>query len=127
LRGGQPAAQLIPQDTPRIGALFRVELNHLPLDVALVITGFDPANSSLGPLPLDLGTFGIPGCTLYASLDFVTFVVGATGHARFALAIPDDPVFVGTRFQQQAVVPDPTAGNALGVVLSDAMTAQIGR
>jgi hypothetical protein len=123
--GTLPVARLVPLDTPRIGALLELAIDNLPADVALVFTGLSTTASRFGPLPLDLGPFGMPGCTAYTSDDAVALIVGAGGYGRYALPIPSAAFLVGLVFHQQALVLDPGV-NALGIVISDAATAQIG-
>ena len=64
------------------------------------------------------------GLGLFFSVQ-MTFMFGLQGLLLFA--IPNALALVGLRFQQQAFVPDPMAGNALGAVVSDAAEATIGR
>jgi hypothetical protein len=123
--GTLPVSRLVPFDTPRIGALLELAIDNLPADVAVVFTGLSATASRFGPLPLDLGPFGMPGCTAYTSDDAVALVVGAGGYGRYALAIPSAAFLVGLVFHQQALVLDPGV-NALGIVVSGAATAQIG-
>ena len=125
--GSMPASRLVPDDTPRIAATLRVTIDRLPVNAAFRITGFSSTNSTLGPLPLALGPFGMPACTLHTSIDSVDLLVGTGGMATFPLAIPDLPSLVGARFFHQALVLDPAAGNALGAVASEAATAVVGR
>jgi len=90
------------------------------------LLGFSNTDCSLGPLPFDLGPLGIPGCSARVSVDFVAFVLGSGGFADCRLSIPNNPVLVGVRFYQQALVLDPAAGNAFGAVTSDATAAVVG-
>jgi len=124
--GTMPASRLVPSDTPRIDDTITIRLFDLPVDVALMITGFDTNTSTLGPLPFDAGVLGMVGCTLYTSDDVISIVSGANNQAVFDLIIPDNPALVGVEFHQQAVVFDPGA-NPLMFVLSDAATGVIGR
>jgi alpha-tubulin suppressor-like RCC1 family protein len=125
--GSMPAARLVPQGTPAIAQPFRVRLLDLPTGAALVITGLDTASSSFGLLPLPLAGLGMPGCTAFVSNDLVTLVVGTGTQAELLLPIPNSLLLVGASFYQQAIVPDPAAGNALGAVISEAMAGVIGR
>jgi hypothetical protein len=124
--GSLPPSRLVPRDTPRIGATLEVRLANLPANAAFLIAGTSTTTSTLGPLPLDLGALGMPGCSLRVSNDFVRFLVGSGGSASHALAIPNSLALVGARFYQQALVLDPAAGNVLGAVVSDAAAAVIG-
>ena len=60
---------------------------------------------------------------------FVPTLVVAMANAQTpqtSIAIPDNPVLIGTRFYHKAIVLDPSAGNALGAVMSDAAVAVVG-
>lgn len=116
----------VPLDTPRIGASLRVHLTNLPGDAAFVLLGFSDSVSRYGPLPFELTPVGMPGCRLHASDATFTFVTGQGGNATCVLPIPDANPLVGLRFYQQALVPDPGAGNALRAVTSEATAAIVG-
>src|SRR5262249_20123771 len=118
--GSLPASRLVPDDTPRVGSALRVRLFDLPLSAALVVMGLQSQT-------LDLTAFGMPGCTAFTSADGVQFVAGSNQQAVFSLAIPNSLALVGAVAHFQALVPDPTAGNPLGAVMSDAATAVVGR
>jgi hypothetical protein len=119
--GSLPAARLVPRDTPRIGSTLEVTLFDLPASAAFMVFGWDRRQ----PGPLALDPMGMPGCSLHASLDAVTFWSGTNQQARFRLPIPDWPGLIGMRFVNQAVVLDPAA-NAMGAVMSDAAEGIVG-
>jgi hypothetical protein len=111
---------------PRLGRTMNVRALPLPLSIAAMVTGFSNVGSPAGPLPLDLSPFGLTNCALRVSPDASVLLVGANGSANFALAIPLSPSLAGLLFHQQALVFDPAAGNAAGLVMSDAATAVVG-
>ncbi|MBL9077619.1 MAG: hypothetical protein JNL08_08955 [Planctomycetes bacterium] len=119
--GSRPATRLIPRDTPHLGKTLQVTLFDLPVDVAFLVFGWQRL-----PNPVDLGFVGMPGCNLHVSLDAIVPLVGANTQAKWLLPIPADPIWVGTRFYNQALVLDPLAGNGFGAVTSDAAEAVIG-
>ena len=119
--GSRPVARLIPRDTPHLGKTLEVTLFDLPLDIAFLVFGWQQL-----PSPVDLGFLGMPGCDLSVSLDAIVPLVGQNQQAKWFLPIPNDPIWVGTRFYNQALVPDPAAGNSFGAVVSDAAEAVIG-
>jgi hypothetical protein len=123
--GTRPATRLVPEQTPRIRLKFTVRLFDLPMNVALMMTGWSTTTSPFGPLPLDLGALGMPGCTGYVSPDLVDFVTGTGNQATWRLRIPNDAAFIGAQFHQQALVFDQGA-NPLGAVESDATTVVVG-
>lgn len=125
--GSRPATRLVPIDTPRLGADLEVTLFDLPLHLAIVCTGLSTTGSGPLPLPLSLGGFGMPGCTLFVAVDHAVVVSGANHEAPLRWTIPNVLALLGARFHQQALVPDPGAGNALQAVMSAATTAVLGR
>ncbi|MBX3464350.1 MAG: hypothetical protein KF830_14370 [Planctomycetes bacterium] len=119
--GSRPSTRLIPRDTPHLAKTLEVTLFDLPLDIAFLVFGWERL-----PNPVGLGSLGMPGCDLRVSLDAIVPLVGSNHQAKWFLPIPNDPIWVGTRFHNQALVPDPAAGNGLGAVVSDAAEAVIG-
>jgi hypothetical protein len=115
--------QLDPLATPRIGHTFTTFVNPPPA-FGLVFTGFSSTTTPYGRLPIDLSALGMTGCRLRVSPDLIVPVTGTP--ARADLPIPPDPALTGALFHQQALVLDPGA-NPAGAVLSDAVTAVIGR
>lgn len=124
--GSLSAARLVPRDTPAIGRPFELRLHDLPVGAAFLITGSDRLSSSIGPLPLALDPFGLPGCTAYVRDDVVTLLGGSGTQATTTIAVPNHPALLGLSVYQQAVVIDPQAGNPAQAVMSEAMEAVIG-
>lgn len=110
---------------PRIGNSMSVDFDNLPLSTAILSVGLSTTNSPLGPLPLDLGGLGAPGCQLRVSPDVTAVLVGGANRATWSLAIPSSTALQCVRFHSQALVLDPTA-NLLGAVVSDAASSVIG-
>ncbi|MBX3464069.1 MAG: hypothetical protein KF830_12925 [Planctomycetes bacterium] len=119
--GSRPTSRLVPRDTPHLGKTLQVTLFDLPQDLAVLAFGWQRL-----PAPVDLGFLGMPGCNLHVSLDALVPLVGQNGQAKWLLPIPSHPLWVGTRFYNQALVLDQAAGNAFGAVLGDAAEAVIG-
>lgn len=119
--GSMQAARLIPRDTPRIGRTLEVDVLDLPAHVAVMAMGFERP-----PHPVSLAPLGMPGCDLHIQVDGAALLAGAGHTAKFLLPIPDRVELVGLRFQTQALVLDPAAGNGLGAVMSDAAEGVIG-
>ena len=104
-----------------------VRVEPLPLSLAVMISGFSNVSSTAGPLPLDLSPLGlVNNCWLRVSLDANDALIGSSGSATYALAVPASPALAGLLLHQQAVVLDPAAGNPAGLVLSDAASAVVG-
>jgi hypothetical protein len=118
--GSLPAARLVPRETPRIGQVEEVTVFDLPTNLAIMVFGWNRSS------PIDLTPLGMPGCSLHTRIDAVLLLAGTASQAKFLLPIPDQPVLVGMRFCNQALVLDPSAGNALGAVVSDAAEGIVG-
>jgi hypothetical protein len=77
------------------------------------------------PLPLDLGAFGAPGCSVLVPGTAVLGVtVGASGGVAVPVAVPNVPQYCGTRVYTQFVVADPA--NRLGFVFSNGGDSSLG-
>jgi hypothetical protein len=115
----------VPVTAANVGQTLSVDLTNLPFDAAVFMLGFSNTTSTLGPLPVDLGVLGAPGCFGRVSPDITGFILGAGGVANYSVAIPDVPnLFVGVPLYTQGLVFDTV--NALGFTTSDASTAVIG-
>lgn len=101
--------------------------DNLPSPGAVVhVLGLSDRVSSVGPLPLDLGLLGAPGCPLRVSPDATNFLFGAGATATWNLNLPNSPALLGLTFLSQGLVLDPAA-NPAGLVTSDAVRILIGR
>ncbi|MCR9244770.1 MAG: formylglycine-generating enzyme family protein [bacterium] len=123
--GSLPASQLSLMTPPVQAGTMSYDIDHLPVDAAVVLTGLSRTNSSLGALPLDGAAYGAPGCFLRVSPDASALVLGAGNQATYSLAIPPGVGLIGVRLFQQALVLDPAA-NAAGAVTSEAVEFVIG-
>jgi hypothetical protein len=124
-----PAAPRIGVDRdPRLGEALRLVLREArPGAVAALAQGLTDAPFAGHPLPLGLDPFGAPGCALLVRPDLLfSAAVGANGQAQIELAIPTDPLWVGTVFFGQFLVLDPAA-NALGLSATAGAALRIGR
>ena len=78
-----------------------------------------PAFLSLGfftgfPFPLDLGQFGLPGCTAYfSSANTQLTLLSTTGTGAIGLPIPNDPNFVGIVLYSQWFLIDPNLASGI--------------
>lgn len=119
--------RLLPSNLPRIGTVFQVSVDRLPMDAAFFATGFSATGSALGPLPLELGLYGMSGCWLRMSPDSLAYRAGPAGSriATWLLTLPADPNLLGVAFYNQALVPAP-GWNLFGAVLSSAFGGVIG-
>ena len=113
---------------PFVAIPFQVSLTNLPSipGGVYVILGFDHQNWEGLPLPLDLGIFGMFGCTLYQSIDFVFPSFNPGGSTIFILPIPNDPSLAGLVFCLQAAVMDDGAPNPTGMTATNSGRGVIG-
>ena len=112
---------------PRLGSNFVATLSNLPTSVAVaaVMAGLSSTSSPLGPLPLPLDAFGMPGCMLRTSADVLLFMPAVGGAISVALAVPQNGALLGVQLFQQGLSLE--AGvNLAGLVVSNAMTATVG-
>ncbi|MCA8976797.1 MAG: PKD domain-containing protein [Planctomycetes bacterium] len=111
---------------PRLGTTYRLDVNHVPEGVAVLILGISHTYSPLfGPLPLDGAVYGAPGCFL--RVDSLSTIVLPTANtvATWTSAIPNDPSMVCLTLYTQAAVLA-TGANALNLVVSDAWVGVVG-
>ncbi|MCA8950410.1 MAG: hypothetical protein KDE27_12965 [Planctomycetes bacterium] len=108
---------------PQIGQTLDVRITNLPVNIAIMATGFSNTVSPLGSLPFAMASLGAPGCFARVSADSTQFLAGTNNRAFWSLTLPNTPGLIGLNLYQQAFAIDPGV-NALGATLSDA--AQLG-
>lgn len=118
--GTLAASTLIPRDTPQLGKTMVVQVDQLPLDLAVLVFSWQRLQPAV-----PLAALGMPGCTLHVSLDAFVPLLGSGGRALHELPIPYQPSLLGTEFHHQAWVLDPAA-NAFGGVVSAAASGIVG-
>ncbi len=123
---GEPVLRSV--SGPRLGTTFTASLFQLvpSFPIALIATGFSNTNWLGQPLPLDMTSSGIPGCSLFLSPDRLDVIGASSGVGTLLLAIPNDPYFLGVTFYQQGFSFELPGFNAFGGVLSNAARAVIG-
>lgn len=111
---------------PWIGASFALTVEPVPTNAPVLFAiGFSRSTVAGVPLPLPLDGLGMPGCTLFASLDLSGLTTAVGSRATQSLTVPADPSLRGASFYCQAGVADPAA-NATGLVVTDALDCTIG-
>lgn len=110
---------------PQLGQTLAVDFTNLPQNATFLMIGFSKTASPFGPLPVDLGAYGAPGCFGRVSPDGVLLLLGSGGTAVWNLAIPNSPGLQCVRFFTQGMSLDPGL-NALGLAASDAAAMIIG-
>jgi alpha-tubulin suppressor-like RCC1 family protein len=119
--GSRSASRIIPRDTPRIGSVLTLIVRDLPIDIGLLTMSLQRL-----PQPLSLAAVGLPGCTWHLPIDGSALVSGQNHEADVALPIPAQPMLIGLRFYQQAVVLDPQAPSGAGFVVSEFCEGVVG-
>ena len=104
---------------PQIGGTLSVNCNNMPFAIGLMVIGVSNTVSGIGPLPVDLGIIGAPGCPLRVSADALDTVIGVGTTATWNFPIPNVPALSGTLLYNQLAVLDPAA-NPFGFVTGDA-------
>jgi hypothetical protein len=123
---GVPALAAAANQRPWSGERFVAELTNLPPgNSALLWLGFSKTSWASVQLPLDLGSAGMPGCSLLVAAQYHFPVFNLTGGGSTTLQIPDDAALVGAPFYLQGLVAD-RAANALGATSSNAAEGRIG-
>jgi hypothetical protein len=112
---------------PTIGVPYSIAVRRLAAGPPLpswVLLGWSREISGAGvPLPVDLGSFGMPGCSLLVSPDRVAYA-GPSEHSFF-VNIPNAQMLVGSVFHAQCFAADPTA-NRLGMASSPGYRIVVG-
>jgi PKD repeat protein len=109
---------------PTLGGTLAVGLDNLPFGIAVMVLGTSNTSGPLGPLPLDLGILGAPGCPLRVSVDVTDTVVGVGNAATWSFAVPNTGSLSGFKLYNQAAVLD--ASNTFGFVTSKAYAWIVG-
>ncbi len=125
---GTPELTAADGQLPYVGETFTVKVDSLPTDILgnlILMLGTSKADWAGTALPLDLEELGMPGCTLYISIETYRIVVNVSPTRFWTIFVPPDPALIGVRFYQQVLVPDARV-NSLGGVLSNATESMIG-
>ena len=117
----QPAAHSLPEP----GGTVVVAATHLPTSSAVLAMGFSNTTTGLQVLPLPLGAFGMPGCSLLVDPAATRLLLGTGNAATWTLALPFATGLFGIEFYCQAIAFDPAA-NAAGLTTSNAVHTRVG-
>lgn len=126
---GEPVQTPAPgTGVPRLGALWELDFTNLDAQPGVGILAFGMTFQTWGPwsLPLDLGGFGMPGCTAFVPPDTNVFFVHLGSTHRYSGAFPAGAAFAGIVLGTQALFLDPTATNPLGASITNLCAGRIG-
>ena len=125
---GWGAPTLSSRGTPVLGGTFDVVLDGGPREVLPVALhlGLSKTTWSGLPLPATLAPIA-PGCSVYASGEFVlpSVLTSGTGSLTMTLGIPNAPILLNTTFYNQFFVLDLRPGSA-ALITTNAGQATIG-
>lgn len=112
---------------PYLGQSFRIGVSGArPSDWTWLMVGQTAATWNGLPLPLDLTSSGMTGCSLYVRPESVTVAqANATGWFGVDLQIPGLAALAGAQFDAQGFFVDPGA-NSLGLGATAGLSFQIG-
>lgn len=116
--------QLLASSQPSIGGTLQIAVGNAPTGAGLMFFGFSNvafANGALR-LPLDLQSFGLPGCQLLVDPLITQGLSGTGTNLSWSLPIPADAALLGLRLYNQAVVDTGTGS----VALSNGGAARLG-
>lgn len=119
-----PVLGLRAVSKPAIGTTFELEVSGAG-PFAIVALGQSDAQFGNVPLPADLSTFGLPGCSLLVSVDHVASAVTDGTFAVAGVPLPLRTDLLGAVFFAQAMSVVPSAGGLSGS-MSNAGRATIG-
>lgn len=119
-----PSRELLPW----IGETFETALYSIPggpVSTPFLVAGFSNAAWGSTPLPLNLSSIGMTGCSLYASAEDTFVLVNTGGLATWTAPIPAQRSLMGQPLFIQGLVLDVFA-NPLGVTVSNALELTLG-
>jgi hypothetical protein len=122
--GPQGLPVLTAGSAPTIGNTSMLSFAPTPLLGVFVLGLSNTTTGGLG-LPMPLAGVGMPGCTLWVSLDVLLTRTPSAGTASLAIPVPYQPALVGSTLFVQAASFD-LAANPLGLTVSNALAGTIG-
>jgi hypothetical protein len=111
----------------RIGTTCSVTITNLPPSspFGYLAVGQSRTTWAHGNLPMQLPSFGMPGCRTYTSVDQIFTIPASGGTATWTCNVPNLPSLVGQALYLQGISLDPGV-NAAGLTMSNAATLVIG-
>ncbi|MBM3496137.1 MAG: PKD domain-containing protein [Armatimonadetes bacterium] len=110
---------------PRLGTTCNLTFDNVPWVAGLVLLSFDNRWWGSQRLPLDLTSYGMPGCFLRTDILSVAFVLHANNTIAWQLTVPSDPSLSGLFLFAQALLLAPGV-NSHELVMSDAAAMILG-
>lgn len=122
---GVPLLEANPGSFPELDSTFTARLSNVPDGISIGILGLSATDWAGFSLPMDLGSLGMSGCTLYTNLLRTTELTSVGGQATWDTVLPNSPGLLGVSFFQQVFVFD-SSQPGLGAVLSNAAEGIVG-
>ena len=125
--GQNGVPQLSADSLPWIGDYYQVRLLQAPTtSFALMAIGFSNTVWNGLSVPVNLASYGLPGCQAWLGPDLSVGFGIANGGGTWGLNVCNCPFAVGIEYSLQALVLDPTVSRPLGASMSNALRARIG-
>jgi V8-like Glu-specific endopeptidase len=123
---GVPLLQLV--GFPEIGQNVSALVTGLTQSssAGLLVGGSSSTSWNGSPLPLDLASGGMAGCSLFVAFDFSDVVLTALGTGGRAYLLPNDQALVGVHVYLQYFGLDAAAPNPMGVAGTNAIDVLLG-
>lgn len=126
---GTPALAALPGSNAVTGQTFQMQVSRLPttfFNFVYGLVGFSSSVWQFGPLPMDLGAVGLPGCSALTSSDqpMVLPLASPQGVSPWNVAVPSQPALLGVHVYFQSLVYDLQPSRWASV--SNAIAARIG-
>ncbi len=114
---------------PRPGTTFQVRFGNLPTTPSPIgvfaALGIGDQTWNAQRLPLDMGSYGLPGCMLRIDPSATLVLTNVGGRADWGIQMPSSQALLGSEFFLQGAVPSPGA-NAAALVMSDSGRGVLG-
>jgi len=106
--GSMGVPSLTASVLPKLGSTLTLNAGNLALNLGIMIAGTSDtlAGGSI-PLPLDLTSFGWPGCSLLVDPIVTDTLLGTNNTASWTLSIPNVSIFLGFTIFNQVASLDP--------------------
>lgn len=126
---GAPALHLAPDAArrPILGQTAGLTVQNVPSAIVSLAAGWSRTGWAGGALPFSLAQFGMPGCDLLVSAEFMGLGAAPAGPGTYdcSYALPNVPAMLGREVFLQAYSLAP-GQNALGIIVSNGVQWRFG-
>ena len=110
---------------PSLGNVLLTDISNVPFGIAVVGLGLSAETSGALPLPLDLGSIGMPGCMLLADPIVTDVAIGTAPTVTWVLFVPNNTALIGYKLFGQTFPLD-AAVNTFGLTASNGARINVG-